>query len=111
MARNVEFKARVHDLEPLRTRVMALGAIGPVALMQTDTFFNVPSGRLKLREFGDHTAELIYYVRPDTEGAFGIPSEFGLRATNCAVEPAFTPGDSEQSVNNSFPNARQNQPR
>jgi adenylate cyclase class IV len=68
MARNVELKARVHDLEPLRTRVMALGAIGPVALMQTDTFFNVPSGRLKLREFGDHTGELIYYVRPDTEG-------------------------------------------
>jgi adenylate cyclase class IV len=47
MARNVELRARVHDLEPLRTRVMALGAIGPVALMQTDTFFNVPVDRMK----------------------------------------------------------------
>jgi predicted adenylyl cyclase CyaB len=35
-------------------------------LIQEDTFFEVPYGRLKLREFGDGTAELIQYERPDT---------------------------------------------
>ncbi|MDP3222454.1 MAG: class IV adenylate cyclase, partial [Rubrivivax sp.] len=31
-----------------------------------DTFFTVPHGRLKLREFADGSAELIHYHRPDS---------------------------------------------
>jgi predicted adenylyl cyclase CyaB len=69
MARNVELKARVADLPALRGRLALLDAIGPEELVQTDTYFVVSSGRLKLREFGDGMAELIVYQRPDTSTA------------------------------------------
>lgn len=68
MARNVELKARVPDLPALRERVQGLGGAGPEHLAQVDTFFNVRSGRLKLRVFGDGTGELIGYERPDLRG-------------------------------------------
>jgi predicted adenylyl cyclase CyaB len=68
MARNVEIKARVVDLPRLRDRVAALAASPPQALEQTDTFFPVPGGRLKLRRGGDGTGELILYQRPDHRG-------------------------------------------
>ena len=68
MARNVEIKARLREPDAIRTRLDALGASGPQHLSQTDTFFNVPAGRLKLRDFGDGTGELIVYERADTAG-------------------------------------------
>ncbi|HPF12864.1 MAG: class IV adenylate cyclase [Planctomycetes bacterium] len=69
MAHNIEIKAHAPDLEGLLARALALpGAIGPETLDQDDTFFVVPQGRLKLREFADGSAELIAYTRPDTEG-------------------------------------------
>ena len=43
----------------------ALAGGHPEALEQTDTFFAVPSGRLKLRETGGR-AELIFYRRDDS---------------------------------------------
>ena len=49
----------------MRTRVEALPFHGAHVLDQTDTFFHVARGRLKLREFGDGIGELIYYERPD----------------------------------------------
>jgi predicted adenylyl cyclase CyaB len=68
MARNVEIKARAPDLAALRERVAEVSDSGPEFLVQRDTFYAVPRGRLKLREFGDGTAELIYYERPDKIG-------------------------------------------
>src|SRR6202140_1447392 len=68
MASNVEIKARVTDPKAMRSRVEALGTTAPEELVQIDTFYNVPIGRLKLREFGDGTGELIYYERPDAMG-------------------------------------------
>ncbi|MEW4529699.1 class IV adenylate cyclase [Maioricimonas sp. JC845] len=68
MPRNVEIKARVDDLEAVRARVQTLTSASPEHLTQTDTFFLVPNGRLKLRELGDRTAELIFYDRPDQPG-------------------------------------------
>ena len=68
MARNVEIKARIPDIAAARSLVAALADRGPESLSQTDTFFHVPSGRLKLREFSYGPAELIYYRRPDTPG-------------------------------------------
>ncbi|MGH8220759.1 MAG: class IV adenylate cyclase [Steroidobacteraceae bacterium] len=69
MARNVEIKARIDDLDALRSRLAALSVRGEEHLDQTDTFFRVARGRLKLREFANGPAELIYYERPDVPGA------------------------------------------
>jgi len=68
MARNVEIKARLRDLEATRRLVEAI-ADGPAQLVeQSDTFFRVEGGRLKLRERSGADAELIYYRRPDAPG-------------------------------------------
>lgn len=68
MARNIEIKARSSDFEE-QTRIAARIADGPPVLIeQTDTFFHVPFGRLKLREFADGTGELIQYSREDSSG-------------------------------------------
>ena len=66
MPRNVEIKARLADPDATERLVARAAGGPPVLLRQTDTFFRVPSGRLKLREFSDRPAELIWYERPDT---------------------------------------------
>jgi predicted adenylyl cyclase CyaB len=63
--RNVEIKARVQDLPALRRAVEAIADGPPTSLIQHDTFFEVPRGRLKLRVLDDGTAELISYLRDD----------------------------------------------
>jgi predicted adenylyl cyclase CyaB len=68
MPANVEIKARVRDVAALHARAAVLAEDTPVLLRQTDTFFRIPHGRLKLRDFGDGTGELIFYQRPDTSG-------------------------------------------
>jgi adenylate cyclase class IV len=82
MARNVEIKARLGD--PVATRCLVeLAADGPPeALEQTDTFFRVGRGRLKLREASGRGSELIYYERQDRTG----PRE--SRFERCAVPDA-----------------------
>ena len=67
-ARNVEIKARVADPVALRARVAARATAPPRTLAQTDTFFAVARGRLKLRRFDDGTGELIFYERDDSPG-------------------------------------------
>jgi adenylate cyclase class IV len=69
MARNVEIKARIAGIEVLLPRARALADGDAELLAQDDTFFRVPHGRLKLREFGDGSAELIQYHRADTTQA------------------------------------------
>jgi len=66
--RNVEIKARVADLADLESRAAALGAQGPVDIVQDDTFFACPAGRLKLRELAPDRGELIHYDRADQGG-------------------------------------------
>jgi homotetrameric cytidine deaminase len=63
--RNVELKAT--DPEPARTleRALALGAADHGVIVQRDTYFRVPDGRLKLREEEPGEAHLIAYARPD----------------------------------------------
>ena len=69
MARNIEIKARIASVEGLLPRALALAGAAPVAIDQHDTFYRVPHGRLKLRRFGDGSAELIQYQRADVADA------------------------------------------
>jgi adenylate cyclase class 2 len=65
----VELKARVGDHELLRRKLSALGAERVGTFQQSDLYFKVPEGRLKLREVKDNDAvELIYYDREDIAG-------------------------------------------
>jgi len=69
MARNIELKARANDYEALRKRAAALSDQAPLTYRQLDAFYQVPSGRLKLRRFDDGSAaELIFYQRDDSDG-------------------------------------------
>ena len=62
----VELKARVKNLAPLRSKLIQYGAKKKGIFHQIDTYFQVPKGRLKLREVAGKTdAELIYYERED----------------------------------------------
>jgi adenylate cyclase class IV len=64
---NVEIKARCADPAAAQATLLKLGArlVGPDH--QTDTYFRVPNGRLKLRE-GQIENNLIFYDRPDQDG-------------------------------------------
>ena len=65
---NYEFKAKAADINLLQK---ILEAHNPEYIgedHQVDTYFNVPQGRLKLRE-GNIENALIYYERPDTADA------------------------------------------
>ncbi len=65
---NFEFKARTNNLAELEVRLISLNPRYAGEDHQTDTYFNVSKGRLKLRE-GNIENALIYYERPDEEGA------------------------------------------
>ncbi|MBN1784643.1 MAG: class IV adenylate cyclase [Candidatus Bathyarchaeota archaeon] len=65
----IEIKARVNDHELLRKKLSALGAEYKGTFQQSDLYFKVPEGRLKLREVeANSTVELIYYNREDIAG-------------------------------------------
>ncbi|TRY83082.1 hypothetical protein DNTS_000656 [Danionella cerebrum] len=68
MPSNVEIKAVLRDINYLTQRAKDLSASEGTVIRQQDTFFKVPTGRLKLRDFQDGTGQLIFYERPDTEG-------------------------------------------
>jgi predicted adenylyl cyclase CyaB len=68
--KNLELKAVAPDLARLRRALRALGALRQPTLAQTDTYFTVPSGRLKVRQQkGVRSAELILYARPNASRA------------------------------------------
>ena len=66
--RNLEFKVRLSDPKAAMARARVLGADLWGDLRQTDTYFDVRTGRLKLRETAGFQGELISYSR-DEEGA------------------------------------------
>jgi adenylate cyclase class IV len=66
--RNVEIKAKVTDPDRVHRRVASLATEGPHEILQHDTFFPSPRGRLKLRRFADGSGELIAYRRSDAAG-------------------------------------------
>jgi predicted adenylyl cyclase CyaB len=68
MSRNIEIKARVANLASVRARAASLASCPAQIIDQTDTFFVVARGRLKVRAFADGSGELIAYDRGDTPG-------------------------------------------
>ena len=68
--KNLEIKAVAPDLARHRRVLRRLGAKKQPLLRQTDWYFKVPAGRLKLRAFGaQRSAQLIVYFRPDKRAA------------------------------------------
>jgi adenylate cyclase class 2 len=63
MPTNLEIKAKYSSLVRARKISRALGARSGGTLNQTDTYFKVKRGRLKLREINGKELELIYYLR------------------------------------------------
>src|SRR5438477_13055893 len=68
MARNIEIKARIESVEAIEPRAAALADRGPIEILQDDTFFACPRGRLKLRAFSSTEGQLIFYRRADQAG-------------------------------------------
>lgn len=65
---NFEFKAKSLNSKVHEAQLMKLGAEFKGTDRQVDTYFNVPLGRLKLRE-GNIENALIFYEREDIGGA------------------------------------------
>ncbi len=66
--RNLEYKTRCDDQKGTIAKARDLGFDLWGDLRQTDTYFKVASGRLKLRETAGFQGELIFYQR-DEDGA------------------------------------------
>ncbi|MTG97383.1 class IV adenylate cyclase [Myroides albus] len=64
--KNIEFKAKVENLD----RLIAIAELSNIKLegsyKQVDTYYDVPKGRVKLREYGNFSS-LIYYNRENTK--------------------------------------------
>jgi adenylate cyclase class IV len=74
LSQNLELKARCPDLARVRRAAIERGAVVRGILHQTDTYFRVANGRLKVREIreelrgagsGADRVELIWYDRPN----------------------------------------------
>jgi predicted adenylyl cyclase CyaB len=65
---NIEIKARTRNYDGLRRQLEALTGGPGERLVQEDTFFHSPNGRLKLRVLQSGPAQLIHYHRPDQQG-------------------------------------------
>ena len=68
MPKNIEIKAKVRNIEVLRSKIEDLYNIKAENIFQVDTFFNIEKGRLKLRTFSNTKGELIYYLRNNSAG-------------------------------------------
>ena len=62
---NYEFKAACNNIDELESRLQELNPLFMGIDHQIDTYFNVPNGRLKLRE-GNIEQSLIHYQRDNT---------------------------------------------
>ena len=82
--RNIELKARLTDRPRAEATCAELNATYQGDIHQIDTYFNVPEGRLKLREKDPGNDELIHYRRdnhPETRASDYtiVPAPPGLK--------------------------------
>jgi predicted adenylyl cyclase CyaB len=89
---NLERKCRLADLASARREALQIGAHFHADESQTDTYFHVAHGRLKLREIDGQPAVLIAYDRPDAVAArlsryylVPAPDPAGLKAALTAA--------------------------
>lgn len=66
--RNIEVKVRLSDVASALKLAREISDKREIVMNQVDTYFRVQDGRLKLREFEDQDAELIFYDRPNAKG-------------------------------------------
>ena len=67
--KNLEIKVRCQDVLHAHRAASSLGIEKQWTVIQKDTYFQVPRGKLKLREADGFSAELIAYSRPqENEG-------------------------------------------
>lgn len=59
--RNLEFKIQINNIEEYETKLLTLYPFFLGCELQTDTYFNVPNGRLKLRESHSKSILINYY--------------------------------------------------
>ena len=81
--RNVEIKARCPRPGAMLTTLLALGAVSHGVDTQLDSYFDVPYGRLKVRQGALENA-VVHYLRPDQPG----PKESQVRLCETTVEQA-----------------------
>jgi len=84
MPNNIEIKARVAEREPTLKLIESVADDAPTTIFQWDTFFRCSSGRLKLRDFGNETGQLIAYHRPDTDAP--VVSDYAISETHSPAE-------------------------
>jgi len=80
VANNVEIKAKLADINKTNALAAKLTQSDGEQITQCDTFFHCDTGRLKLREFGDGTGQLISYHRSDAAEA--TPSDYLIYPTD-----------------------------
>lgn|GEM_PF-138053 len=84
VARNIEIKARLHDIAGARDTARQLADGPPEVLDQVDYFFAAETGKLKLRTFTgeqpQRQGELIWYRR--AEGREPRPSDYTIAPTS-----------------------------
>ncbi len=68
MPENIEIKATAREWQRLLAAAEKLSGAAAALIEQWDTFFTIPSGRLKLRQITHDRGELIFYQRPDQPG-------------------------------------------
>lgn len=83
--RNIELKAKLPSFELALAACKAIGAAPQGDIYQVDTYFDVPHGRLKLREANPGQTELVHYHRPDVAGAKGC--EYTLESVDHTIKP------------------------
>jgi predicted adenylyl cyclase CyaB len=93
MPSNIEIKARVDDPAALLERVRRHSDAPAQQLQQDDTFFHCRAGRLKLRDFGDGTGELIAYRRAD---------ESGPKASQYRISPTQDPAGLRETLSDAL---------
>lgn len=85
--KNLELKARIADLQAAERTADRIGGSEGGLLLQVDTYFNAPHGRLKLREINGIEAQLIAYDRPEDAAqrwsqfrVVAVPDPIGMKA-------------------------------